>query len=216
MDLANLQSALITLTLASCFLIIGGRRLDSVIKAAAIQAVILAGVTIIRGLSTGIDEMYVAALLTLVIKGVAIPYILYKVVAKVGSERGVKSYVNMKMSFVTCAALVIVAFWVSGETIGPAAGMVSRALPAAIAMMLIGLYLMITRKLAINQVVGLLVMENGIFLAGVGTANGMPAVVELGIFLDVLVGVLIMGILVFRISRAFDTINTEYLKNLRG
>jgi len=59
-------------------------------------------------------------------------------------------------------------------------------------------------------------MENGIFLAGVGTTHGMPLVVELGIFLDVLIGVLIMGILAFRINRTFDTIDTENLKNLRG
>jgi len=216
MELANLQLTLVTLTLASCFLIVGGRRLDSVIKGAATQAVVLAVVTGLRGYSTGVHEMYVAAVLTLLIKGGAIPFILYKVVAKVGSERGIKSYVSIKMSFVICCALVIVAFWVSGETLGPAAGIAGRTVPVAIAMMLIGLYLMITRKLAVNQVVGLLIMENGIFLAGVGTTNGMPAVVELGIFLDVVVGVLIMGILVFRINRAFDTINTENLRNLRG
>ncbi len=215
-SLAALTGFLMTLTLASSFIIVGARRLGSAIRGAVVQAVLLAAVTAVRGWSTGVGEMYLAAGLTLIVKAGLIPYILHKVEVRVGSCPGVKSYVNMKMSFVTCAGLIILSYSATARLVEPGIGVVERALPTAVAMMLIGLFLMMTRKLAINQVVGLLVMENGIFLAAVGATNGMPPVVEVGVFLDVLAGVLIMGILAFRINRAFDTINTEDLRNLRG
>lgn len=211
-----LINSLITLTLASLFMVVGGRRLDTAIKVVVGQAVLLAGVAAILAWATGVNEIYIAVLLTLVVKAGVIPYILKKVVGRVGACREVKSYVNIKMSFVICAGLVIIAYSVTGKIIGSGADFVSTALPAAISMMLIGLFVMITRKLAVMQIIGLIIMENGIFLAGVGTTNGIPLVVELGIFLDILIGVLIMGVLAFRINRTFDTIDTENLKNLRG
>ncbi|MHB9095969.1 MAG: NADH-quinone oxidoreductase subunit K [Eubacteriales bacterium] len=211
-----LINSLITFTLASLFMVVGGRRLDTAIKVVVGQAVLLAGVAAILAWATGVNEIYIAVLLTLVVKAGVIPYILKKVVGRVGACREVKSYVNIKMSFVICAGLVIIAYSVTGKIIGSGSDFVSTALPAAISMMLIGLFVMITRKLAVMQIIGLIIMENGIFLAGVGTTNGMPLVVELGIFLDILIGVLIMGVLAFRINRTFDTIDTENLKNLRG
>ncbi|MBU7006518.1 NADH-quinone oxidoreductase subunit K [Phosphitispora fastidiosa] len=210
------MNLLITFTIATSFMVVGGRRLDTAIKVAVAQAVLLAGVTATLGWATGNKEIYIAALLTVVVKAVIIPYILRKVVGRVVACREVKSYINVKMSFVICAGLIIIAYSVTGRIMGPNAGIISEALPAAISLILIGLFVMITRKLAVMQIMGLIIMENGIFLAGVGTTHGMPLVVELGIFLDVLIGVLIMGILAFRINRSFDTIDTENLKNLRG
>lgn len=208
--------SLMTITLGSSFLIIGGRRLESAIKVIIAQAVLLAGITVVMGMATGEREIFIAAVLTIIIKAGVIPVVLQKVVARIGVCREVKSYVNMKMSFVACAGLVIVSYYVSSQVIGIGAGIARSALPAAISMILIGAFVMISRKMAVMQIVGLMVMENGLYLAGVGTTHGMPLVVELGIFLDILVGALIMGILAFRINRTFDTIDTEYLKNLRG
>lgn len=208
--------SLITLTLASSFLIIGGRRLKTAIIVAVIQAILLASVTAYLGYITGNHEIYIAVLLTVIVKVLVIPLILNRVVNRVGINREIKSYVNINMSFIISAALVMVAYYTTGKVEILDKGIVTSALPASLAMLLIGLFVMITRKLAIMQIIGLLIMENGLFLAGVGTTNGMPLVVELGIFLDILVGVLIMGILIFRIKQNFDSINTEELKNLRG
>ncbi|MDA8440929.1 MAG: hydrogenase [Peptococcaceae bacterium] len=216
MSSSELSNLLITLTLASSFLIIIGRRLDSVIKAAVVQGIVLAIFTAVRGWSTGMHEMYVAAVLTLLVKAGLIPYILNRVARLVDTGWGIKSYVNTKMSLVICVALVIVAYSVTGDMLASGSAVFARALPAALAMMLIGLFIMTTRKRAITQVVGLLVIENGVFMAGVGATNGMPAVIELGVFLDALAGVFIMAILAFRIKRAFATINTENLRSLRG
>lgn len=208
--------SLIILTLASSFLIIGGRRLKTAIVVAVIQAVLLASVTAYLGWVTGNHEIYIAALLTIVVKMIVIPLILNRVVNRIGVNREINSYVNMNMSFIISAALVMMAYYATGKIEVFDKTIVTSALPAALAMILIGLFVMITRKLAIMQIIGLLIMENGLYLAGVGTTNGMPLVVELGIFLDILVGVLIMGILAFRINQNFDSINTEDLKNLRG
>ena len=206
----------VTLNLATSFLIVGGRRVDTAIKMTVLQALLLSGIAGILGWVTGKTEIYFAALLTVAVKGGIIPYVLHKVEGRVGAAREAESYVNIKMSLVICAALVILSTAVTGRLIEAGPALATTVLPTAVSMMLIGLFIMITRKLAIMQIIGLLIMENGLFLAGVGTASGLPLVVELGVFLDILVGVLIMGILTFRINRTFDNINTDNLKKLRG
>ena len=168
------------------------------------------------GLATGIHEMYTAALLTLVVKAGIIPIVLINAVNRVAINREVESFLNIKMSLLIAACLVFISYLATGKVIGKGSVLIHEALPVAISLMLIGLFLMINRKFPIMQIVGLVVMENGIFLAGIGTTIGMPLVIELGIFMDILVGVLIMGVLVFRINQSFDTIDTENLRNLRG
>lgn len=219
MEIYNFQgvvNSLITLSLATTFLIIAARRLDSVIKIIIIQALLLVALCITWGWATGIHEMYLAAGLTLVVKAGIIPYILNKVVKNVGISRIVKSYVSMKMNLIISGCLVFVSYLASGQVIEQGTGLIPQALPTAISLILIGLFIMMIQKLAIMQIVGFVVMENGLFLAGIGTTNGMPLVIELGIFIDIIIGVFIMGILAFRINRSFDHINTQNLRNLRG
>lgn len=212
----GLVSFLISLILATTFLIMIARSFNSVIKAIIIQALFLVALSIALGWTTGNYEMYIAALLTVVVKVGIIPFILNKAVGRAEIRRGVDSFLSMKMTLLLSALLVFIAYLATGHVIGKGSGLIHETLPAAISLMLIGLFLMMNRKLAIMQIVGLVVMENGIFLAGIGTTNGMPLVIELGIFLDILVGVLIMGMLVFRINRSFDNIDTNNLRNLRG
>lgn len=209
-------SPIVTLILAVCFLVLGARRLDTVIRLAVFQAVLLAVLTAILGFASGIGEMVFIAGLTLVIKAGLIPYILKKVVDRIGLSLETRSYLSRKMSFLIAGALVMVAYLATGQIAGSKSSDGREILATAIAMLLIGLLVMMTRKLAVMQIVGFLIMENGLFLAGVGTSYGMPLVVELGIFLDMLIGVLIMGILTFRIQSSFASINTEKLRNLKG
>lgn len=209
-------SPIVTLILAVCFLVLGARRLDTVIRLAVFQAILLAVLTAFLGFTKGIGEMIFIAGLTLVIKAGLIPYILKKVVDRIGLSLETRSYLNRKMSFLIAGALVMVAYLATGQIAGSQSPEGREILASAIAMLLIGLLVMMTRKLAVMQIVGFLIMENGLFLAGVGTSYGMPLVVELGIFLDMLIGVLIMGILTFRIQSSFASINTEKLRNLKG
>ncbi len=122
------------------------------------------------------------------------------------------------MSLLICGGLVIVADSVAqpilsaqvGDTMG-----VSRVLPASIAMILIGLFIMIARKKAVTQLIGLLTMENGLFLSGLAITYGMPMIVEVGIFFDILMAALILGVFMFRINRTFESISMDTLRSLR-
>lgn len=212
----GLVNFLITLILATVFLIIVARRFKSVLMAVLIQGLLLVALCITLGLATGIHEMYIAALLTLVVKAGIIPFVLMKAGNSVATNREVESFLSMKMTLLFAVCMVFISYLATGQVIGKGSGLIHEALPAAISLMLIGLFLMIILKFPIMQIVGLVFMENGIFLAGIGTTIGMPLVIELGIFMDILVGVLIMGVLVFQINRSFDTIDTKNLRNLRG
>jgi hydrogenase-4 component E len=86
----------------------------------------------------------------------------------------------------------------------------------AVSLILIGLFFMISRKKAIGQIIGFLVIENGLFTTAVMTTHGMPLIVDLGIFVDLITAVLIMGVLVFRISERFESINMDRLNKLKG
>lgn len=207
---------LITFLLVTTFLIILARRLNSVIMAVIIQGLLLVALSATLGWTTGIHEMYIAAVLTLVVKVLIIPVVLIKAVNIVAIKREVESFLNMKMTLLFAVCLVFISYLATGQVIGKGSGLLHGALPVAVSLMLIGLFLMINRRFPIMQIVGLFVMENGIFLAGIGTTIGMPLVIELGIFMDIMVGVLIMGVLVFRINQSFDIIDRKNLRNLRG
>jgi hydrogenase-4 component E len=86
----------------------------------------------------------------------------------------------------------------------------------SVSVVLIGLFFMISRKKAIGQIIGFLVMENGMFMAAILTTFGMPMIVEIGVFFDLLTAVLIMGVFVFRINENFDSIDINKLRNLKG
>ena len=85
----------------------------------------------------------------------------------------------------------------------------------AVSLLLIGMLLMLTRRLAISQVIGFLVLENGIFLYALTQTHGIPLMVEMGIVLDVLVGVMIAGVVIFRLNRSFEHIDVTQLRGLK-
>ena len=114
-----------------------------------------------------------------------------------------------------CGALVILAFFIT-QPIIPLGFLLTRdSLAIALAIILIGFFTMIARKKAVTQVIGFLVMENGLFLGATAAAYGMPLIVELGVFFDVLVGALIIGIYSHRLQDAFDSVDTSKLTTLK-
>ena len=202
--------------LVTSFLVLGSKRLLFSVQVIFLQAMLLVGVTTVMAVYTGDQEIYLAAFFTFLIKALIIPYVLYRVIRKINLKKDTYDFIGNKVSLVLAGVLVILSFVVVPETISPGSFIGDNALTVAVALLILGLFEMITRKLAVMQIIGLLMMENGLFLAGVGTNHGMPLVVELGIFLDILVGVLIMGVLIFKINNTFDTIDTNQLKNLKG
>ena len=203
------------LLLVSCFAIAAQRRLSACVDMFALQSAFLAATAALVAFLTGIHHIYFAAVLTVVIKVVVIPRILKKVVERLNVKRELEMNVNIPAGLLICGALVILAFFIIRPII-PLGFLLTRdSLSIALSILLIGFFIMIARRKAVTQVIGFLVMENGLFLGATVAAHGMPLIVELGVFFDVLVAVLIIGIYSHRIQDAFDTVDTSKLSVLK-
>jgi hydrogenase-4 component E len=211
-QLVDLCSALLLLT---CFAIVAQRRLSACVELFALQSGFLAVTTALVAFLTGIHHLYLAAAMTVLIKGLVLPRILKKVIERLNVTRELQMNVNVPAGLLICGGLVILAFFIT-QPIIPLGFLLTRdSLAIALAIVLIGFFTMIARKKAVTQVVGFLVMENGLFLGATAAAYGMPLIVELGVFFDVLVAGLIVGIYTHRIQDAFDSLDTSQLTTLK-
>lgn len=202
--------------LAVTFFSLCCRRLNDIVILLAVQAVVLAGVSAVVASVSGIAHIYFAAGITLLVKGILVPLVLLYILKKVAVTPKVESFFSMRTSLVISLILIIISFYVAGPDLISDSPLTKNGLPVSISMVLIGLFIMVSRKKALMQVVGLVTMENGLYLMTVSTTYGMPLMVEIGMFFDLLVGVIIMGVLAYRINQSFDTINTDKLNNLKG
>jgi hydrogenase-4 component E len=204
--------------LVTAFLIVSSRSLGFYIRLFALQSVFLAAVAFLVAIGYGELHILIPAVLTLVIKAIAIPIVLSKVIDRIQVKKEVDFSVNITVSLLVCGSLVILADSVAQPVLGVQPGSapgVSRVLSASIALMLIGLFIMTTRKQALTQIIGLLTMENGVFLSGLSITYGMPLIVEMGVFFDILIAVLILGVFVFRINKTFESISIDALRSLK-
>ena len=212
---SNTMQLLIALILVSTFMILGSTRLYSCVRAFGIQSLLLACVAGVVAYSTGKDEIYIIAILTLLFKSIVIPYFLLYLIREIKVKREIDLYVKISPSLIIGGVLVVISYYLI-RSINVISELSSFALSASMSLVSIGLFIMISRKKAIMQMLGILIMENGLFLGAISLTNGMPLLVELGIFFDVLIAVLIMGILIFRINKTFESVDTSILKNLIG
>lgn len=211
-QMVNLGSAMLLLT---CFAIVAQRRLSACVDLFALQSLLLAMTAALVAFLTGIHHIYVAAGLTVVIKVVLIPRILKQVVERLNVKRELYMHLNIPSSLLICGGLVMLAFFITQPVI-PLGFLLTRdSLAIALAIILIGFFTMIARKKAVTQVIGFLVMENGLFLGATSAAYGMPLIVELGVFFDVLVGALIIGVYAHRLQDTFDSVDTAKLTTLK-
>jgi hydrogenase-4 component E len=206
--------------LLSGFILVANKRVDSYIKTFRLQSVLLALVAGLIGVGNiareGNWEIMIVCLITLAIKVYYIPHLLKKTVQKVQYKVEKDFFLNIPISVLICCALVIIIYFVVPHIDDLRNANLQVYLANAMALVLIGLFFMISRKKAIGQIIGFLVIENGLFTAAILSTEGMPMIVELGIFFDLLTAVLIMGILVFRINENFESIDLDKLRNLRG
>jgi hydrogenase-4 component E len=211
-DLVNLCSMFLLLT---SFGIVAQRRLSACVDLFALQSVFLAVAAALVAYFTGLDHIYAAALLAIVIKAIIIPRILKRIIEHVNVKREVELVINVPPSLLICGVLVILSFAIT-RPLGGLGGLPTKdSLAIALAIVLIGVFTMIARKKAVTQVVGFLVVENGVFLAATSAAYGMPLIVELGLSFDLLVAALIIGIYAHRLQDAFDSVDVTKLTRLR-
>ena len=197
------------------FAMIAQRRIRSLIRLFTLQGVVLVAATAIVGFATGQPHLYLSAGLSLVLKVVLIPLLLHRVINRLNVRFDVETLINIPTTMIIGIVLVIFAFDLAVPISQLSSSIARGTLGIALACVLLSFMMMITRSKAVPQVIGFLSMENGLFFAATVATYGMPMVVELGIALDVLVGVLILGIFMFHIREQFDSLDIRHLEKLK-
>jgi hydrogenase-4 component E len=196
--------------------LLGSSRLGSCIRIVALQGVILSPLALLLGGEHGITlRAAFLAVVTVVIKGAGFPWLLDRAVRDASARKEVDPFLGYNASILAGVLILAVSFRLSAQLPLPAESISSLVVPVAFFNILAGLLVIATRRKAVTQVLGYLVMENGIYVFGVGAASHQPLLVELGILLDVFAAVFVMGIVIFHIGRQFDHIDTDRLTNLR-
>jgi len=213
---SQLLQALGAVLILTAFWMLAARRLADYLQAYAVQSVGVALVAATVGVLAGSLELLVVAALTVLVKVLTIPGILSSVARRLPVQRDVRTALNLPTSLLIGVALVVLAFLVSPSVVAPSTFLDEPPLAISLALVLIGLFLISSRRHVLAQVVGLLTIENGLFSGAIAIAYGMPLIVELGILFDVLVAVIVLGLLVTMIHRHIVTADTAELRRLRG
>lgn len=202
--------------LVSVYLMVGQKALVVAIRLYGFQSLLLGIMAAALGVAGHRPHLLVTAVLTLALKAALIPWFLLRVIDRVGIRREIEPFVNVPASLLLCLGLTVVGYRVSLGMAAANQELPHQVVGVALSMVFIGLFLMVSRRKAITQIVALLTVENAVFLAAVGATVGMPLVVELGISFDVILAVLVLGVLLNRIVDRFESMDTSRLSNLRG
>jgi hydrogenase-4 component E len=191
------------------------RDLAAIIRLLAVQGALIAGLAVLLGIRERSGELYVVALGVLVLKAVVIPVVLRRVLADSGEVRETEPRVNVSASLLAAALLTLLAYVLSQPLVALAPSAATRALPVGVAVVLLGFFVLVTRRRALSQVIGFLLMDNGITTTAFLATSGVPLVVELGVSLDVLLVVLVLQIVAARMRLAFGHTDLDSLSELR-
>jgi hydrogenase-4 component E len=211
-QLINLFAAILLLL---SFAMLAQRRVLSLVYLFAWQGATLFASTAVVAFGTRQPHLYYSAVLTLVLKVGVLPFILHRLIRNLGVRWEVEPILNIPSTMLIGLLLVIFAFGLAQPITQLASTITRSTLGIAVAVVLLSMLMMITRRKAVSQVIGFLAMENGLFFAATSATYGMPMVVELGIALDVLVGVLVLGIFFFHIRDQFDSLDLSNMEALR-
>ena len=213
--LAQFINLLGAVLLMLAFAMISQRRILSLVHLFMAQGATLVVATAVMGYVTEQPHLYVSAGLTLVLKVIVIPLLLMRVIDRLDVRWDVETLITIPTTMLIGILIVILSFNLALPISKLSSTLARGTLGIALACVLLSFLMMITRAKALPQVIGFLAMENGLFFAATSTAHGMPMVVELGIGLDVLIGVLILGIFMFQIREQFDSLDISNLEKLR-
>jgi hydrogenase-4 component E len=201
--------------LLTALIVLWRRGVPAYITAYRWQSWLLGAVTAVIGWFAGDRQLYLVAVALVLLKGMAIPKLLRAMERRFGAQRELRPYVNTETSLLVSGLLVLFAYalarpWMAVSQLPTRAG-----LPLAMALLFVSLFIIVSRKKAITQVIGFLMLENAIALLAVVGTYGVPLLVEFGVFLDALMGFLVMQIFVYQIHETFDTIDVEQLTRLK-
>jgi len=149
------------------------------------------------------------------VKAILLPWLLIRVVKRINIGREIEPVIPINVTLLFAAGIVVLAFHLSASLGAVRQAITGNALPVGIALILLGVLVMASRRKALVQMVGLFASENGIFFTAMAISQGMPLIIEIGVILDVVLGALVMGILVLRVRSSVDT-DIADLESLKG
>jgi hydrogenase-4 component E len=211
-QLINLFAAVLLLL---AFAMLAQRRVVTLVNLFAAQGLVLAMSTTVVGYSTHQPHLYQSAALTLALKVFLLPWLLHRMVRKLDVRWEFEGLINIPATMLIGIVLVVFSFNLALPISELASTVTRSTLGIAMASVMLAFLMMITRRKAIPQVIGFLAMENGLFFAATSATYGMPMVVELGIALYVLVGMLILGVFFFQIREQFDSLDLNNHEKLK-
>ncbi|HSN76356.1 MAG TPA: hypothetical protein VL334_14875 [Anaerolineae bacterium] len=191
------------------------RSLQAYVDAFRWQSLVLALIFVVIGYFGDAPELYLVALFFLVLKVVIMPTYLGRLQRRVGSPGEIDPYVNVATSLILAGLLVLLAYAITLPLVAVSTLPTRGGMPLAMGLIFVGLFVVVTRKKALTQIVGFLVLENGIALLAVLGTYGIPLIIELGVFLDVLMGFLVMQVFVYQIHDTFESIDVDQLSELK-
>jgi hydrogenase-4 component E len=201
--------------LLAAVLILWRRELAAIVRLLVVQGVLLAALAALLGAREGSSELYAVAAGVLALKAVVLPAVLRRVLRDTGEARETEPLVNVAASLLAGALLTLLAYAVSRPLVALAPSPATQALPVALAVMFLGFFVLVTRRRALSQVVGFLLMDNGITATAFLATSGVPLIVELGVSLDLLLVVLVLQVLTARMRLTFGRTDLDELRELR-
>lgn len=210
-------NTLLLLVLLTDLYMLGASRLAGMVRMVALQGVILAVLPLCQhGVELSVHLAFMS-LTYLVVKGIVMPYFLFRALRNIQTRREAEPYVGPAASYLAGAAVVGFSFWIASRLpLPPGLEVVSPlCLPTALSGVLIGLFILVSRRKAITQILGYLLLEAGIYVLAIALSSKMPFLVEMGILLDVFAGVFIMGVIISHIKSMFDDLDVDNLATLK-
>jgi hydrogenase-4 component E len=213
--LAKVVNLLSFVALGLTILLIVRTSLEGQVRVFGLQSFVLALLSMLIAAYSESLELLGVGVALVVVKGITIPRVLNRAVANIGLQRAAAPYLGTAPALIICGVLTIIAFYVMTPIAASNPLPTADAIPLAFAGVLVGFFIMVNRRRAVTQILGFLMLENGIFLLALLATYGVPFIVEMGVFLDVLVAVLIMEVFVYHIKDNFDSIDVGELGKLK-
>ncbi len=211
-QIINLLAAALLLI---AFAMLSQRRILSLINLFAMQGAVLAASAFVVAYTAGLEHLYWSGAITVALKVLFLPWLLHRLIRRLNVKWDIEPRLNIPTTMLVGLALVVFAFNLAQPISQMAQGITRSTLGIAIACVMLSFLMMITRRKAVPQVIGFLAMENGLFFAATSATYGMPMVVELGIALDVLVGMFVFGVFFFQIRDTFDSLDLQHMEKLK-
>jgi len=211
----QILNALAALLLLLSFAMLSQRRIVALVNLFAFQGAILFLATLLLAWRTGDHQLYISATLTLALKVVFLPWLLHRLIRRLEVYWDTEPMLNIVGTMLVGLLVVVFAFGLAQPITALASTATRSAIGIAVAVILLSFLTMITRRKAMSQVVGFLSMENGLFFGAMSATYGMPMIVELGVALDVLVAMLVLGVFFFQIREQFDNLDLQNLESLK-